>query len=130
MVMAIRVHRTGGPEVLQPEELAAPNAGPGQVLVRNTAVAVNMLDIYQRSGRPHPNQPSFPYIPGSIQVGTVESRGAGVEGLQPGMRVVGMGRFGAYSQQTVVAAERVVPVPGGLDDAEVAAIFVRGLTAY
>lgn len=130
MVMAIRVHQTGDPEVLRWEAIAMPVPRAHEVLVRNTAVGVNMVDVYQRSGRPHPKQPSFPYVPGSIHVGIVERCGEAVAGLAAGDRVVCMGSFGAYGERTVVDAARAVRVPADLQDQEVAAIFVRGLTAH
>lgn len=130
MVMAIRVHHVGGPEQLAWEDIGPVACGPGQVLVRNTAVAVNMLDVYQRSGRPHPSGPKFPYVPGSINVGVLEDMPGMPAQLRPGMRVVCMGAFGGYAEQTAVAAERVIPLPDDIDDRDAAAMYVRGLTAY
>lgn len=130
MVMAIRVHRVGGPEEMAWEDVGSVVCERGQVLVSNTAIAVNMLDVYQRSGRPHPSGPRFPYVPGSVNVGVLEDTGAMPPGLQPGMRVVCMGAFGAYSAQTAVDADRVIPLPDDIADHDAAAMYVRGLTAY
>lgn len=92
---AIQIHRTGGPEVLQLVDLAVPQPGPGQVLVRVHAAGINFIDTYLRAGRyPAP----LPFTPGQEAAGTVEALGAGVEGFAPGDRVAWNGTPGTYAE--------------------------------
>jgi NADPH2:quinone reductase len=130
MSMAIVVSERGGPEQLRWEGVAPLVPGPGDVLVSNSAVDVNMLDVYHRAGRPHPHRPELPYVPGSVNVGTVAGWGADVADVSAGQRVVGVGSIGGYAQHTLGRADRLVRVPDDLDDVQLAAVFVRGLTAY
>jgi NADPH:quinone reductase len=127
MSHAIRVHRYGGPESLvwEPVELTPP--GPGQVLIRHTAIGLNFIDVYERTGL---YQGTLPIIPGREAAGVVEALGAGVADLAVGDRVVYVSQAsGAYCQQRVMAADRVVKLPAHLDDQAAAAVFLKGLTA-
>src|SRR5207237_2412747 len=122
MVQAIRFAKTGGPEVLewQPVEVGKP--GQGQVRLRHTAVGLNYIDTYQRSGLyPMP----MPSGLGSEAAGVVEEVGPGVPDLKPGDRVAyAGGPLGACSEARVMPADRLVPVPAGITDQQGAAMML------
>jgi NADPH2:quinone reductase len=123
---AIRFHKTGGPEELAFEEVAIGEPGPGQARVRHTAIGVNYIDTYHRSGLyPLP----LPSGLGNEAAGIVEAVGAGVDWIKPGDRVAsGTGPLGAYSTQRIVPADRLVKLPDDVDDRTAAAIMLKGLT--
>ncbi|WP_323015432.1 quinone oxidoreductase [Devosia sp.] len=127
MAKVITVHQTGGPEVLTLEEreLAAP--GPGQVALRQTAIGLNFIDTYQRSGL-YPMQ--TPFIAGNEGAGVIIAVGPGVEGLKVGERVAYQGLSGAYASERLAPAERLVALPEGIDERLAAAVLLKGLTAY
>jgi len=126
MTHAIRIHETGGPEVLRWEEVAVGAPGPGEARVRHTAVGLNFIDTYHRSGLyPLP----LPAVPGSEGAGVVVQVGDGVAGLKPGDRVAYAGPVGAYAEERLVAADRLVPLPDGVDDRVAAAAMLKGMTA-
>ncbi|HEY8565315.1 MAG TPA: quinone oxidoreductase [Beijerinckiaceae bacterium] len=127
MANAIRVHQYGGPEVLVYEGVDVPEPGPGQVRIRQTAIGVNFIDVYHRTGL-YP-QPSMPFIPGSEGAGTVVSVGEGVSEFKPGDRVAYGTAIGAYADERIVPASALVHVPAGVDDATAAAMMLKGLTA-
>jgi len=127
MSHAIRIHRHGGPEVLEwePVEVAAP--GPGEVLVRHTAIGLNFFDVYERTGL---YQAALPLTPGREAAGVVEAVGTGVSHVAAGHRVAYVGNVsGAYSELRVVSADRIVRLPDTIDDRTAAAIMLKGLTA-
>jgi NADPH2:quinone reductase len=128
MVHAIRFGKIGGPEVLEWQEVDVGEPGPGQVRIRHTAVGLNYIDTYQRSGLyPMP----LPSGLGSEGAGVVERVGSGVSGLKPGDRVAyAGGPLGAYSEARVMPADRLVPVPEGITDQEAAAMMLKGMTAW
>jgi len=126
-MQAIRVHEPGGPEALRLEEIAAPQPGPGQVRVRLAAIGVNFIDIYQRSGQ---YKMALPFIPGLEGAGVVDAVGEGVTEPRVGQRVAWAMVNGAYAQQAVLAAEKVVPLPDAISDEQAAALMVQGLTAH
>lgn len=124
---AIVVSETGGPDRLEYAEVPDPEPGPGEVLVDVTAIGVNFIDTYHREGRyPLP----LPFTPGQEGAGTVAALGPGVGGLEIGQWVAWSQTLGSYAEKIVVPAERVVPVPQGLDPAIVAASLLQGLTAH
>lgn len=124
---AIRVHEVGGPEVLRLEELPVPEPGPGEVLVRLLAIGVNFIDTYKRKGLyPMP----LPFTLGEEGAGVVEKVGEGVVGVRPGDRVAFANVQGAYAEYLVVPAERLVPVPEGLDPKLAAAALLQGMTVH
>lgn len=127
MVHAMRIHETGGPEVLRWEEIALADPGPGQVRVRHTAVGLNYIDTYHRSGAyPLP----LPAILGTEGAGVVEAVGPEVTGLAPGDRVAyAPGPIGAYCEARLLPAERLVPLPSWIDDRQAAAMMLQGMTA-
>jgi NADPH2:quinone reductase len=120
----------GGPEVLQIGEVAAPEAGPGQLLVDVTAAGVNYMDIYQREGRPPYASASLPYVPGSEGAGTVAAVGPAVRDFAVGDRVAWTQVPGSYAEQVAVPAALAVSVPDGLDLSVAAAVMLQGMTAH
>ena len=128
MVKAIRFHETGGPEVLRLEEIALPEPGPGQARVRHTALGVNFIDTYHRTGLyPLP----LPSGLGVEAAGVVEEVGAGVTHVKPGDRVAYVSRPpGAYAEAAVVPADRLVLVPPGVPDEVAAAAMLKGMTVW
>jgi NADPH2:quinone reductase len=127
MTVAVVARTRGGPEVLAVEDREVGGPGPGQLRIRQTAIGVNFIDTYQRSGL-YPIE--TPFVAGNEGVGTVTAIGPGVEGFQPGDRVAYQGQIGAYAQERLLPAERAIPVPDGVDDRQVAAMLLKGLTAF
>ncbi|HEX5320574.1 MAG TPA: quinone oxidoreductase [Stellaceae bacterium] len=128
MVQAIRFEKTGGPEVLTWQQVSVDKPGPGQVRLKHTAVGLNYIDTYQRSGL-YPM--SLPSGLGSEGAGVIEEVGPGVTGLKPGDRVAyAGGPLGAYSEARTMGAERLVPVPDGITDQQAAAMMLKGMTAW
>lgn len=127
MTHAIRLHDYGGPEVLKWEEVEVGEPGPGEVKIRQTAIGLNYIDVYVRTGL-YP-QPSFPFIPGMEGAGVVTAVGEGVRDLKVGRRVAYAGPIGAYTQERLIAADRVVKIPSGISDETAAAIMLKGMTA-
>ncbi|MGX5803647.1 quinone oxidoreductase family protein [Bradyrhizobium sp. Arg314] len=128
MSKAIRIHAHGGPEVLIYEDADSGRPGKGQILVRHTAIGLNFIDVYHRSGL-YPPPGGFPLIPGGEAAGVVQALGAGVDWLKPGDRIAYAVNVGAYSEQRVIAADRVVKVPDGISDEQAAAMMLKGMTA-
>src|SRR6476661_6894214 len=128
MVQAIRFAKTGGPEVLEWQQVEVGKPGDGQVRLRHTSVGLNYIDTYQRSGLyPMP----LPSGLGSEAAGVVEEVGPGVSGLKPGDRVAyAGGPLGAYSEARVMPADRLVPLPDGVSDQQGAAMMLKGMTAW
>ncbi|MDB5362426.1 MAG: Alcohol dehydrogenase zinc-binding domain protein [Rhodospirillales bacterium] len=125
MTHAIRIHKPGGPEALVWEEIQVGSPGPGQVRLRHTAVGLNFIDVYHRTGLyPLP----LPLIIGSEGAGVVEALGPGVTGLQPGDRVAYAGVTGAYAEARLIQADRVVKIPAGITDHQAAAMMLQGMT--
>jgi NADPH2:quinone reductase len=127
MTHAIRVHEHGGPEVLTWEEVEVGDPGPGEVRVRQTAVGLNYIDVYGRTGLYPPDE--LPFIPGMEGAGVVTAVGEGVRDLKVGRRVAYAGPIGGYAEERLVAADRVVRIPDGVSDETAAAIMLKGMTA-
>lgn len=125
MATAIRVHRTGGPEVFTVEDVEIGEPGPGEVAIRHTAVGLNFIDIYQRSGL-YPL--SLPAILGMEAAGVVEGLGNGVAGFDIGDRVAYPMTVGAYSTGRTIPAAKIVKIPDSIDDATAAAMMLKGMT--
>jgi NADPH2:quinone reductase len=124
---AIRIHETGGPEVLRWEELGATRPGPGEVLLRQTAIGVNFIDVYHRTGLyPLP----LPAVLGREAAGVVEEVGPGVTEFRGGDRVAYALHPGAYAERSVVPATALVLLPAGVDDRTAAGSMLKGLTAW
>lgn len=127
MTKAVRFHKTGGPEVLQLEDVALADPGPGQVRIRHTAIGVNFIDTYQRSGL-YPL--ALPSGAGNEGAGVVEAVGAGVTQLKAGDRVAYTNQIGAYSEARLAPAERLVKVPEGISDEQAASMMLKGMTVW
>ena len=127
MTKAIRVHDYGGPEVLTWEEVEVGEPGPGQVRIKQTAIGLNYIDVYGRTGL-YP-QDALPFIPGMEGAGVVTALGEGVRDLKVGRRVAYAGPIGAYAEERLVAADRVVRIPESVSDETAAAIMLKGMTA-
>ena len=128
-MQAIRVHQTGGPEVLKLEDVPDPRPGPGQVVVALRAAGVNPVDTYVRSGRY--GQKVFPYTPGADGAGTIEAVGDGVERFKVGDRVYTAGSLtGTYAQRALAAESQVHPLPDRVTFAQGAALGVPYATAW
>src|SRR5262245_60229949 len=120
MPHAIRIHQTGGPEVLQWEEVAVADPGPGEVRVRNTAIGLNFIDTYHRSGLyPLP----LPTGMGSEGAGVVEAVGPKVKGFKVGDRVAYAQPIGAYAEVLIRPVARLVKIPAGVSDQTAAAMM-------
>lgn len=131
MTMAAVIHEKGAPEVFRWEEVEVGAPGPGEVRLRNRAIGVNYVDTYHRRGMPHPwPVPPLPLVLGFEGVGVVQALGPGVGGLAPGDRVAyALPPHGAYSQERVYPADKLIKVPDGIDDRTIAAMMLKGLTA-
>ncbi len=126
MTKAIRFYKTGGPEVLSYEDVTVGDPGPNEARVRNTAIGLNFIDTYHRSGLyPLP----LPSGIGLEACAVVEAVGANVTWVKPGDRVgYSSGGPGAYSEVRNIPADRLVKVPDGIPDQQVAAMMLKGLT--
>lgn len=128
LTKAIRIHRFGGPEVLELDSVELPPPAPGEARVRHTAIGLNFIDTYHRSGL-YPLE--LPSGLGSEAAGVVEAVGEGVTEVAPGDRVAYTGRpADAYSEARNFPAARLIPVPGGVSDEQAAAALLKGLTAW
>jgi NADPH2:quinone reductase len=128
MSRAIRLHSFGGPEVLTLEDVDVAAPGRGEVRIRQTAVGLNFIDVYGRTGLyPFP----LPSGLGMEAAGVIEAVGSGVKDLKEGDRVAYVNsQPGAYADERVLPAQRVVKVPDGVSDREAAAVMLKGLTAW
>ncbi len=126
MTHAIRIHQTGGPEVLQWEEVEVGAPGPGEIRLKQTAVGLNYIDVYHRTGL-YPM--ALPFVPGMEAAGVVESVGSGVAHLKPGDRVAYPMTIGAYAETRLIAADKVVRLPDHISDQAAASMMLRGMTA-
>lgn len=126
MAHAIRIHAHGGPEVLRWDEVQVGDPGPGEVRLRQSAVGLNYIDTYHRSGLY--KLASLPAVIGMEGAGTVEAVGAGVTDLKPGDRVAYAGVLGGYADERLIAADRLVKLPPGIDDKTAAAMMLQGMT--
>jgi len=124
---AVRVHTTGGPEVLQYEDVPAPEPGARQVVVKIAAAGVNFVDVYQRRGLyPVP----LPFTAGQEAAGTVTQVGSGAGDVKLGDCVAYTGVLGAYAELAVVPADRLVPLPEDVSARQAAALMLQGMTAH
>ena len=126
MIKAIRVHRPGGPDALQMEEIELAPPGPGEVQIRHRAIGVNYIDIYRRTGA-YPAE--LPFIPGHEGAGQIVAVGEGVDDLEKGDRVAYVGALGGYAEARNIAAESVVHLPKSISYAQGAVLMLKGLTA-
>ena len=126
MTKAIRVHETGGPDVLKWEDVDVPAPGTGEALVRQTAAGLNFIDTYQRSGL-YPI--ALPAIMGNEGAGVVEAVGDGVTEVKPGDRVAYHSAPGAYAEQRIVPSWLLAKLPDGISDQQGASMMLKGGTA-
>jgi NADPH:quinone reductase len=124
---AVRQHETGGPEVLQVEEVDDPTPGRGQVLVEVAAAGINFIDTYRRSGA---YSIELPTTLGSEGAGRIVAVGDDVAHRHEGQRVAWWDGAGSYAERVVLQAERAVPVPDGIEDDLAAAVMLQGMTAH
>jgi NADPH2:quinone reductase len=122
----MRIHEHGGPEKLRWEEVQVGAPGEGELRVRSTAVGLNFIDTYQRSGLyPMP----LPFTPGSEGAGVVEAVGPKVKEFKAGDRVCYSGPIGAYAEVLMRPAARLLKIPAGIDDRTAAAMMLKGMTS-
>ena len=128
MSKAIRIHAHGGPEVMRWEDVPTPEPGPAEALVHHTAVGLNYIDVYFRTGLY--KVPALPATLGMEAAGVVRAVGSDVHGIAVGDRVAyATGPIGAYATDRVIAADRLVKVPEGIEDQTAAAMMLQGMTA-
>lgn len=126
MPSAIRVHETGGPEVLRWEEIDVGKPGPGQVRIRQEAAGLNFIDVYHRTGL-YPQQ--LPFIPGVEGAGVVDCVGDDVTNIKAGDRVTYASQIGGYAQMRLIDAARVIKLPDTISSEQAAAMMLQGMTA-
>ena len=127
MSKAIRIHRTGGPEVLVWEDVAVGDPGPGQVRLRHSAIGLNFIDTYHRNGL-YPIE--LPAVLGREGAGTIEAIGRGVSDFAVGDRAAYPMSAGSYSESRLISADDIVKLPDGLEERRAAALMLKGLTAH
>jgi NADPH2:quinone reductase len=125
MPHAIRIHETGGPEVLKWEPIDVGAPGPGQVRLRQEAVGLNFIDVYHRTGL---YKQDLPFTPGVEGAGVVEAIGPDVSNVSPGDRVAYAGPLGAYAEERLVDADKLVKLPNGISTEQAAAAMLQGMT--
>src|SRR6266704_1540908 len=128
MVAAVRVHKTGGPEVLSYEEVEVPAPGPGQVKIRNRAIGVNYIDTYFRMGM-YPSPVGLPFVAGNEGAGDVVKVGPGVTDIKVGDRVAYVAALGAYAEERLLPADRAVKLPDAISYEQAAGMMLKGMTA-
>jgi NADPH:quinone reductase len=127
MTHAIRIHGHGGPEVMKWEAVEVGQPGPGEVRIRQTAIGLNYIDVYHRSGLY--KLTSFPAVIGMEGAGEVTAVGPGVTDLKVGDRVAYAGVLGAYAEERLIAADRLVKLPDFISDQVAASVMLQGMTA-
>ncbi len=127
MTHAIQIHQTGGPEVMKWEEVNVGDPAEGQVRLKQTAVGLNFIDVYFRTGT-YP-QENMPFTPGMEGAGEIVAVGAGVTHVKPGDRVAYAGALGSYAEERLAPADRMVKLPDSIDDKTGAAMMLKGMTA-
>ena len=128
MSKAIRIHAHGGPEVMHWEDVPTPEPGPAEALVHHTAVGLNYIDVYFRTGLY--KIPTLPATLGMEAAGVVRAVGADVRDIKVGDRVAyATAPIGAYATDRVISADRLVKLPDGIDDQTAAAMMLQGMTA-
>lgn len=123
----IRIHKHGGPEEMKFETVELGQPAAGQVKLKQTAIGLNFIDVYTRTGLyPGPT----PAVLGVEAAGVIEALGEGVEGLKVGDRVVYNGLQGSYATHRLAPAEKMIRIPEGVKDEDAAAVFLKGLTVW
>ena len=125
MSKSILIHENGGPEKMQLHDVEVGMPGPGQVKIRHTAIGLNFIDVYTRSGLyPTP----MPHAVGREAAGVIVAVGPKVKGFKKGDRVAYCGVLGAYCQERLMGVDQLVHVPRGVSDEQAAAIMLKGMT--
>jgi NADPH2:quinone reductase len=124
---AIRLRQHGGPEVLRLEDAPTPEVGPNQALVRHSAIGINFIDTYYRSGL---YKAELPLTPGNEGAGVVEAVGEGVTNVRRGDRVAWTAPLGGYAEFRLIPAYRLVRLPDAVSDEVAASVMLKGLTAW
>jgi NADPH2:quinone reductase len=127
MPHAIRVHRAGGPEVLQWEEIEVGEPGPGEIRLRQEAAGLNFIDVYHRSGL---YKQEYPFTPGVEGAGVVAAVGPDVTAVKVGDRVAYGGPIGGYAEVRLIDADRVVKLPDAISSEQAAGMMLQGMTAH
>jgi NADPH:quinone reductase len=127
MAQVVRIHQTGGPDVLTLDEVELLPPGPGEVRLKQTYAGLNFIDVYFRTGLYPASQ--LPMVLGQEAAARVVALGPGVTGLKVGQRVAYAGLQGAYATERNALAERLVPLPDGIDDVTAASVMLKGMTA-
>jgi NADPH2:quinone reductase len=125
---AMMAARAGGPDAIERHAIVPAKPGKGEALIRHTAVGVNFIDVYFRTGL-YPPPGGFPFVLGSEAAGMVLATGAGVRNVKAGDRVAWTMAGGGYASHRIIAADRLVKIPAGIDDKTAAAAMLKGLTA-
>jgi NADPH2:quinone reductase len=128
MVKAVRIHQAGGPEVLTYEDISIGAPGPGEAHIRNEAIGLNFLDVYYRTGL-YPSPSPLPLIPGHEGAGVVLAVGPDVKDLKAGDRVAYTNPIGAYAEERLIPADRLVKIPDAIALEQAASMMLKGLTA-
>src|SRR5882757_5772889 len=128
MVAAVRVHKTGGPEVLTYEQIEIGAPGPGQIKLKQHASGVNYIDTYFRMGM-YPAPAGMPFVAGNEGAGEVIAVGSGVTDLKVGDRVAYVVALGAYAEERLMPADRAVKIPDNISYEQAAAMMLKGMTA-
>jgi len=126
MVAVVRVHQTGGPEVLRYEDVPIKEPGAGEIKIKQTAIGLNYIDTYFRTGL-YPA--ALPFIAGNEGAGVVTAVGPGVKGIKKGDRVAYVFTLGGYAAERLLPADRAVKIPPKIDDKTAAAMMLKGMTA-
>jgi NADPH2:quinone reductase len=126
MTHAIRIHETGGPDVLKWDEVEVGEPGPGQVKLRQEAAGLNFIDVYHRTGL---YKQQLPFTPGVEGAGVVEAVGPDVEHVKQGDRVAYAGPIGGYAEERLIEADRVVKLPKAISCEQAAGMLLQGMTA-
>jgi NADPH2:quinone reductase len=127
MSKAVRIHAHGGADAMRLEDVEVGDPGPGQVRLRQTAIGLNFIDVYYRTGL-YP-VPTMPATLGVEAAGVVEAIGDGVTELKIGDRVAYAAQIGAYAEKRLIPADRLVKIPDGVSDEQAAAMMLQGMTA-
>ena len=127
MTAAVRVHKTGGPEVLTYEDVSVPAPGPGQIKLKNHAIGVNFIDTYFRMGM-YPSPVGLPFVSGNEGAGEVTAVGQGVTEIKVGDRVGYVSALGSYVAERIMPAERVVKLPDKISYEQAAGMMLKGMT--
>jgi NADPH2:quinone reductase len=128
MVAAVRVHKTGGPEVLTYEDVDIPAPGQGQIKIKTHAAGVNFIDTYFRMGM-YPSPVGLPFTAGNESAGEVIAVGPGVSDLKVGDRIAYVGALGGYAAEQLIPAARAVKIPDNISYEQAAGMMLKGMTA-